>query len=61
MSGNGDGVAVIRLDWAQLTGGLRGDATPCDHCGGHLPDHAWADVDRDDPDRPVVNCSGERE
>jgi len=53
VTGNGADQDSIRLDWAQLTG----DDTPCDHCGGHLPDHAWADLD---PEGHVVNCSGER-
>ena len=28
----------------------------CDVCGGHLPDHDWADLDNQDPPR-IVDCS----
>ena len=50
--------AVIRMPghW------FNGDNTPCDVCGGHLPDHAWADLDspEDEAEPPrVVDCSGE--
>jgi len=29
--------------------------TPCEACGGHLPDHDWADLN---DDGTVADCSG---
>jgi hypothetical protein len=52
MSGNSADVLTVRLHRGLLTG----DNTPCDVCGGHLPDHEWADVYRDGT---VVDCSGQ--
>jgi hypothetical protein len=54
MSGNSADVPTVRLHRGLLTG----DDTPCDVCGGHLGDHEWADVGRDE-NGTVVDCSGE--
>jgi hypothetical protein len=54
MSGNSADVLTVRVPGSCLTG----DNTPCDVCGGHLADHEWADVYRDE-NGTVVDCSGE--
>ena len=50
MSGNGQDVDTIRLTWFTAADG------DCEHCGGWLPDHEWADLD---PAGTVVDCSGQ--
>lgn len=42
--------------YANLLRGLQDDSACCDFCGGHLPDHEWADLA---PDGTVVDCSGQ--
>ena len=53
MSGNGQDVDVVRL-YPDLLKAC--SASPCEVCGGHLPDHEWADLD---PAGTVIDCSGE--
>lgn len=51
MSGNATADQAVRL-YPDLLAAC--SATACEQCGGHLPDHDWADLG---PDGTVVDCS----
>jgi len=53
MTGNSTDVDSIRY-FRSLLLTADGDFSCCEVCGGHLPDHDWADLN---PDGTVIDCS----